>query len=88
LYKIYNIEYIYELGIHIFIEPYFPITEQQKTTQDLDLSVVLNDIPKILNVQDNLYYLRGLINFIPPISKNLKAVGHYVAICWKETTMR
>jgi hypothetical protein len=32
VYKIYNIEYTYKLGIHLFIEPYFAITKQQKAT--------------------------------------------------------
>jgi hypothetical protein len=86
--KIYNIEYTYELGIYLIIDLYFAITKQKKATQDPDLFVVLNDIPNIFSVHDKLYYLlRSLINFIPPISKNLKPVEHYVAICLRKTTM-
>ena len=84
--KLGNIEYIYEFGNHIFIEPYGPITKIQTQNKSFDLSVVLNNIPKRLTVHEQLYNLRGIINFIPPVSRNLNEVRHYVTFCWREST--
>lgn len=83
-----NIELVKEYGKQIFIEPYVPLTPRQNTDKDLDICVVLSEIPKTLTVQQQLYNLRGIINFIPPTSKKLQAMGHYITYCWRHATNR
>jgi len=86
--KIGNIELVKEYGKQIFIEPYIPLTAKQNANKNLDISVILHEIPKTVTLQHKLYNLRGIINFIPPTSKKLQAVGHYVAYCWRHATNR
>lgn len=47
---------------------------------------MLHEIPKTITVQQQLYNLRRNINLIPPASKKLQAVGHYVTYCWRNAT--
>lgn len=42
-------------GSHTFIEPYTPITKNQITRNNLDLTVVLQNVPKIPTVQEKKY---------------------------------
>lgn len=84
--KISIIELVNEYGKQIFIEPYVPLTTGQNTNKDLDISIMLHEIPKSITIQQQLYNLRGMINFIPPASKKLHAVGHYVTYCWRDAT--
>jgi len=69
---------------HLIIEPVVPLTKQRKTKNHLDLDTKLKDIPIILKVKKDIYYLRGLVNFIPPISNTINAIGHYIAYCYRE----
>jgi len=80
-----NMEQTLELKHHLIIEPVVPLTQQRKLKKNLDLSTQLkDDIPTILNVKKELYYLRGIVNFIPPISCSISAIGHYIAYCYRE----
>ena len=69
---------------HLIIEPVVPLTQHRKLKQHLDLNTQLKDIPTILKVKNELFNLRGVVNFIPPISSAINAVGHYVAYCYRE----
>lgn len=84
--KIGNIQLIKEYGKQIFIEPFIPHTAGQNTNKTFDISVMLHEIPKTITVQQNLYNLRGIIYFIPPASKKLQAVGHFITYCWRDAT--
>ncbi|KAL5237753.1 hypothetical protein ACI65C_005163 [Semiaphis heraclei] len=77
-----NIELENEYGKQIFIEPYVPLT----IGQNMDISIMLHEIPKTITIKQKLYNLRGMINFIPPASKKLQAAGHYITYCWRDAT--
>jgi len=79
--KIGVIELVNEYGKQIFIEPYVSFAAGQNTSKDLDISIMLHQVPKKITVHQQLYNLRGMINFIPPASKKLHAVGHYITYC-------
>ena len=68
---------------HLIIEPVVPLTKQRKVKNHLDLNTQLKDIPNILKIRNEFYYLRGLVNFFPPISSTINAIGHYIAYCNK-----
>ncbi|CAI6372314.1 unnamed protein product [Macrosiphum euphorbiae] len=80
------IEQVNDYGKQIFIEPYVTHTAGQNTNKDLDISIMLHEIPKTITVQQKLYNLRGMIIFIPPASKKHQAVGHYITYCWRDAT--
>jgi len=70
----------YTSGSHLLIEPVTRKVQYGQNKTQFDLPVVLNDIPTKVNMFDNQFTLRGLINFIQPpkcISKD--AIGHYVS---------
>jgi len=69
---------------HLTIEPVVPLTEQRKLKNHLDLNVQLKDIPTILKVKIEIFHLRGIVNFISPISSAINAIGHYIAYCYRE----
>lgn len=73
-----------EIKEHLIIEPVVPLTQQRKLNKHLELSTQLKDIPTILKVKKELFNLRGIINFISPISNSINAIGHYVAYCYRE----
>jgi len=84
--KIGIIEQVNDYGKQIFIEPYVPLPAGQNTNKNLDISIMLHKIPKTIMVQQKLYNLRGMINFIPPASKKLQAVSHYITYCRRDAT--
>jgi len=61
-----------------------PIKNILNKNENFDLSIILNHIPIRLTVHEKMYKLGGVINFIPSISKSIKAVGHYISFCWRE----
>ncbi|KAF0719111.1 Uncharacterized protein FWK35_00039319 [Aphis craccivora] len=69
---------------HLIIEPVVPLTKQRKVEKHLDLNIQLKDIPNILKIRNEFYYVRGLVNFIPPISNTINAIGHYIAYCYRD----
>lgn len=69
---------------HLIIEPVVPLTQQRKLKKHLDLNIQLKDIPTILKVKKELFNLRGIVNFISPISSAINAIGHYIAYCYRE----
>lgn len=78
-----NTEQSYDFGSQLFIEPTYYIQAEKIT---IDISSVLFKIPKTLKIREKVYHVRGVIDFIPPVSKNIQAIGHYIAYCWKGTT--
>lgn len=73
-----------EIKEHLIIEPVVPLTQQRKLNKHLELSTQLKDIPTIFKVKKELFNLKGIINFISPISNSINAIGHYVAYCYRE----
>lgn len=51
-----------------------------------DLPIALGDIPLYLNLKEKLYCCRGLVSFIPPVTKYKDAVGHYIAYTYREAS--
>ncbi|KAL5234481.1 hypothetical protein ACI65C_001891 [Semiaphis heraclei] len=56
----------YTSGSHLLIEPVTSKVQYGQNKTQFDLPVVLNDIPTKINMFDNQFTLRGLINFIQP----------------------
>lgn len=76
----------YTFGSHVFIELCAPLSDHQKVTDNLDISLILSSIPKKINLNEKQFTFRGAISFIPPLSMNKHAIGHYVSYCWREHT--
>jgi hypothetical protein len=71
---------------HLILKPVVPITNQRKLENHLDLNIKLQDKLNILKIKKEIYYFRGLLNFIPPISNNINAIGHFIAHCYREVS--
>lgn len=68
----------FEIGSHIFLELFNVLKPQS------DLSIRLCDIPQSISLLDKEFKLRGVIEFIPPLSKDKNSIGHYVAHARRE----
>lgn len=78
-------EKIIKIGKNLIIETAIPFIKQKIDFNNLDLSVALENIPKRLQIStQKVYTLRGLVNFIPPVSKSPYAIGHYISYCWRD----
>jgi len=76
---------IINVGKQLFIETSVPYETAQKQNDNFDISVTLESIPKQIKIDQAKHYtLRGVISFIPPISKSHLAIGHYISYCWRE----
>jgi len=76
----------YELGEHIFIEPVINIDNIKPEDTNVDLSVVLNNIPKRINIQSKTFNIKGIIEFIPPVTKNINSILHFIAYTYRQHT--
>jgi len=79
----YTMKSKYTFGRKIFIELFAPPSDGQQL-KNFDVSLTLSSIPHCLD--GNKFTLRGVINFIPPLSIKKDAIGHYVSYCWREHT--
>jgi len=77
----YSIKCVYTFGSHIFIELFAPFSKPQKNSITFDVSLILENIPKRLWLNNKSFILRGAINFIQPISITNDAIGHYISYC-------
>lgn len=73
-----------EFKEHLLIEPAVPLMKEIRSENNVDLNIKLKDVTKILKIQDNMYYIRGIICFIPPASNHKNAIGHYIAYCYRD----
>jgi len=70
------------VGKQLFIETSMPYETARKQNDNFDISVTLETIPKKIKIDEDKHYtLRGVISFIPPISKSHLAIGHYISYC-------
>lgn len=76
----------FELGENIFIEPVKNTGNIKPDDTNFNLSVVLNDIPKRINIQSKTFNIKGIIEFIPPATKNINSIGHYIAYTYRHHT--
>jgi len=80
---------IINVGKQLFIETSVPYETARKQNDNFDVSVTLETIPKQIKIDQAKHYtLRGVISFIPPISKSHLAIGHYISYCWREHTKK
>jgi hypothetical protein len=75
----------YQIQNHIFIEPVI-IQKNKKKNEYLDLSTTLNNIPKMLRIIDKQFTIRGVVEFIPPVIKNMQSIGHFISYSYREHT--
>lgn len=74
----------FTFGNHLFVEICFSPPERQRYIQNFDIPIILSSLPQKIKINENDFTLRGVINFIAPISKNKDAIGHYISYCWQE----
>lgn len=67
------------------IEPVVPLDKNRKIKNNLDLNIQFKNILTILNVNTEIYYLRGVMNFIPPIASTINSIWHFIVYCYKKS---
>jgi len=73
------------VGKQLFIETSVPYATARQQNDNFDITVTLEKIPKKIKINEDKHFkLRGVISFIPPISKSHLAIGHYISYCWRE----
>lgn len=69
---------------HLVIEP-VKLFIKLKQNDNFHITQCLESIPKHLITKIfKRYTLQGITAFIPPLSKSLLTVGHYVSYCWRD----
>lgn len=68
----------FTIGSHLFIE-----TVTNSIPYESEFSIPLSNVPENLTILGKIFKLRGIVSFIPPITKKVSAIGHYVAYCWR-----
>lgn len=74
-----------QLQSHIFIEPIINM-KNKKSNENLDLSIILNNIPKRLTILNKAFFIRGIVEFIPPAIKCIQSIGHFISYSYREHT--
>ena len=70
---------------HLLLEAVPPGTGN---TENNDLILRPDQIPKQIRVMNSLFTLRGVISFISPCLEDMTAIGHFTAYCWRAHTDR
>jgi len=74
---------VYEFKKHIFLEIAFHLTKKQLNSGQVESVINLEDLKATISVNNEKFYLKGIISFIPPCSQDKNAVGHYVTYSWR-----